>query len=63
MKVRDVIKRLEADGWIMDRMRGDHRQYKKANEPNVVTVSGHPADEVTPGQLQDIRRKSRLPLR
>jgi hypothetical protein len=27
MKVRDVIKAMEKDGWVLDRTRGDHRQY------------------------------------
>jgi len=26
MKVRDVIKEIERDGWVLDRTRGDHRQ-------------------------------------
>lgn len=63
MKVRDVIKRLEEAGWTMDRMRGDHRQFKKEGKRELVTLSGHPSGEVSPGQLQDIRRKSGLPLR
>jgi predicted RNA binding protein YcfA (HicA-like mRNA interferase family) len=28
MKVRDVIKRVEADGWYLDRTKGSHRQFK-----------------------------------
>ena len=27
MKVRDVIKAMGTDGWVLDRTRGDHRQY------------------------------------
>jgi predicted RNA binding protein YcfA (HicA-like mRNA interferase family) len=27
MKVRDVIKRLEQDGWHLARTKGSHRQY------------------------------------
>jgi len=26
MKVRDVLKMLEEDGWYLDRTRGSHRQ-------------------------------------
>jgi len=25
MKVREVIKRIEKDGWVLDRTRGSHR--------------------------------------
>ncbi|WP_325315480.1 type II toxin-antitoxin system HicA family toxin [Microcoleus sp. PH2017_28_MFU_U_A] len=28
IKVRDIIKQLEADGWYLARTRGSHRQYK-----------------------------------
>ncbi|WP_373524921.1 type II toxin-antitoxin system HicA family toxin [Nostoc sp.] len=28
MKVREVIKRLKADGWYLDRNKGSHRQFK-----------------------------------
>jgi predicted RNA binding protein YcfA (HicA-like mRNA interferase family) len=28
MKVRDIIKLLEQDGWYLKQTRGSHRQYK-----------------------------------
>jgi predicted RNA binding protein YcfA (HicA-like mRNA interferase family) len=45
MKVRDVIKELERDGWRLDRMRGSHRQYKHSTKPGLVTVPGKPGDD------------------
>jgi hypothetical protein len=33
MKVRDVIKAIERDGWVLDRTRGDHRQYVHPARP------------------------------
>lgn len=30
---------LEADGWIMVRQRGDHRQFKNPNKRGLVTIS------------------------
>jgi predicted RNA binding protein YcfA (HicA-like mRNA interferase family) len=33
MKVRQVIKRIEADGWRLVRQRGSHRQYKHPTKP------------------------------
>jgi predicted RNA binding protein YcfA (HicA-like mRNA interferase family) len=32
MKVRDVIKRLEADGWYRIRSKSGHRQFKHADK-------------------------------
>ena len=44
MKVRDLIKRLQADGWYLDRIRGSHRQFKHLDKPGVVTVPGKLSD-------------------
>ncbi len=65
MKVREVIKRIEADGWIFARYggRSSHRIYKKAGVTAEIAISGVASDDVSPGQLQSIRRKSGLPLR
>lgn len=47
MKVRDVVKAIEKDGWVLDRTRRDHRQYVHPGRPEAgtVTVPGHPGDE------------------
>ncbi len=58
MKVRDVIKRLEADGWIFNRQKGSHRTFKKAGVAEIVTVSGTDGKDVSPGQLQSIKRNA-----
>lgn len=65
MKVKEAIKRIEADGWKFARRggRSSHRIYKKAGVAAEITISGINSDEISPGQLQDIRRKSGLPLR
>jgi predicted RNA binding protein YcfA (HicA-like mRNA interferase family) len=46
MKVGEIIKRITADGWILVRTKGDHRQYKHAKKPGLVTIAGHSSDEV-----------------
>lgn len=40
MKVRDVIKRLAADGWYRIKSKSGHRQYKHSVKPGRVTVPG-----------------------
>jgi predicted RNA binding protein YcfA (HicA-like mRNA interferase family) len=60
MKVRDVIKRLEADGWYLARTRGSHRQYKHPTKPGLVTVAGKPGDDLAPGTLRSIWRQAGL---
>ncbi len=39
MKVGELIRLLEEDGWRLVRTRGSHRQYKNANKPGTVTVA------------------------
>ncbi len=60
MKVREVIKLLEAGGWWLDRMRGSHRQYKHPTNPNTITVPGRESDDIPTGTLHNILRKSAL---
>lgn len=46
MKVRDVIKMLEEDGWYLDRIRGSHRQFKHLVKKGTVTVVGKESIDV-----------------
>lgn len=63
MKVREVIKQLKDDGWVEVRQESSHRTFRKDGVKENVAVSGLDRDEVLPGQLSYIRRKSGLPLR
>jgi predicted RNA binding protein YcfA (HicA-like mRNA interferase family) len=58
MKVRDVIRLIEAEGWAFHRQRGSHRQYKHPMKPGKVTVAGKPSDEMAPGTLGSILRQA-----
>ena len=40
MKVRDLIKAIERDGWLNLRTQGSHRQYKHPVKRGRVTVPG-----------------------
>jgi predicted RNA binding protein YcfA (HicA-like mRNA interferase family) len=60
MKVRDVIKLIENDGWELDRTRGAHRQFKHPTKRGIVTVSGKPSVEVPPGTLNNILKQAGL---
>ncbi|MBN2197419.1 MAG: type II toxin-antitoxin system HicA family toxin [Polyangiaceae bacterium] len=54
MKVRDVIRRLQEDGWTQVRQRGSHRQFKHPTKLGLVTIAGHPSDELAPGTLNNV---------
>lgn len=60
MKVRDLIKRIEADGWVQARQRGSHRQFKHPTKPGTVTVSGKPNIDVPPGTLNNVLKQAGL---
>jgi predicted RNA binding protein YcfA (HicA-like mRNA interferase family) len=60
MKVKDLIKRIEADGWVQARQRGSHRQFKHPTKPGTVTVSGKPNIDVPPGTLNNVLKQAGL---
>jgi predicted RNA binding protein YcfA (HicA-like mRNA interferase family) len=60
MKVRDLIKLIEADGWYQVTTVGSHRQYKHLKKSVRVTVAGHPNDDVHPKTLASILRQAQL---
>jgi predicted RNA binding protein YcfA (HicA-like mRNA interferase family) len=54
MKVRDVIRLIERDGWRFERQRGSHRIYRHPNKPGTVTVAGGRGKEIQSGTLGNI---------
>ena len=57
MKVRDIIKKVEKDGWILVRTRGSHRQYKHPTKPGLITIAGKPNDDLAPGTLNSVLKQ------
>ena len=60
MKVRELLRLIEDDGWYLVVVRGSHRQYKHLNKPGRVTVAGHPNDDVAPGTLNSVLKQAQL---
>jgi predicted RNA binding protein YcfA (HicA-like mRNA interferase family) len=60
MKVREVIKLIEEDGWRLVKTRGSHRHFKHPTKPGKVTVAGKPSVDVPPGTLNSIFRQAGL---
>jgi predicted RNA binding protein YcfA (HicA-like mRNA interferase family) len=60
MKVREVVRMLVADGWVVVRQRGSHRQFKHPDKPGVVTVAGRPGHDLAVGTLRSILRQAGL---
>lgn len=60
MKVRDVIRLIENDGWYLVRTKGSHRQFKHPDKPGIVTVSGNLGKEMPPGTLNSVLKQAQL---
>ena len=41
MKVKEIIKKLEADGWVLVRQKGSHKQFKHPDKAELITVPDH----------------------
>jgi predicted RNA binding protein YcfA (HicA-like mRNA interferase family) len=60
MKVREVIKMIEADGWSLIAIKGSHRQYKHSVKTGRVTIAGHLNDDLAPGTLNSVFKQAKL---
>ena len=60
MKVREIIKMIEADGWFLVSTRGSHRQYKHPSKQGRVTIAGKPGDDVAAGTLNSVLKQAKL---
>jgi predicted RNA binding protein YcfA (HicA-like mRNA interferase family) len=56
--VREVLRRLEREGWYLVEQEGSHRHFKHPGKPGKVTVAGHPSDEIAPGTWSSIQRQA-----
>jgi predicted RNA binding protein YcfA (HicA-like mRNA interferase family) len=56
---REIIKIIEADGWVFMKAVGDHHHFKHPTKPGKVTVP-HPAKDVHPKTYKNIMRQAGL---
>lgn len=52
MKVRELTRLIESDGWVLVRTKGSHRQFQHPTKPGTVTIAGNPGVEVPAGTLK-----------
>lgn len=60
MKVRDVVKLVESDGWAQIAQKGSHRQFKHPTKPGRVTIAGKLSDDIGVGTLYSILRQAQI---
>ena len=61
MKVKEIIKLIEDDGWFLVRQKGSHMQFKHPEKKNVVTVACHKlSDDIAIGTEISILKQAGL---
>jgi predicted RNA binding protein YcfA (HicA-like mRNA interferase family) len=60
VKVRELIRLIESDGWVLVRTKGSHRQFQHPTKPGTVTIAGNPGVEVPAGTLNSALKQAGL---
>lgn len=60
MKVSDLLRLLDNDGWVIVRQRGSHRQLHHPTKKGTVTVSGKLSVDVPIGTLNSALKQAGL---
>jgi len=61
MKIRDIIKLIEQDGWYLVRQKGSHKQYKHPYKSGLVTIACHSfSDDLAKGTLFSVLKQAQI---
>jgi predicted RNA binding protein YcfA (HicA-like mRNA interferase family) len=60
MKVREILRLIEDDGWHLVRTKGSHRQFRHSSKPGTVTIAGKDSLDIPPGTLNSILKQAGL---
>jgi predicted RNA binding protein YcfA (HicA-like mRNA interferase family) len=60
LKVKEIIKIIEKDGWRLSRIKGSHRQYHHSLKKGTVTIPGKFNDDLHPKTLNSILKQANL---
>jgi len=60
MRVREAIRFIERNGWVLVSIKGSHRQFKHPVKKGRVTIAGNLGDELAKGTLNSILKQSGL---
>lgn len=63
MKIHEIIKLIEKDGWYEVRQKGSHKQYKHRTKKGLVTIACHKmSDEIAHGTLGSILKQAQIDI-
>jgi len=60
LKVKEVIKLFEKEGWVLVRTRGSHRQFHHPAKPGTVMIAGKESIDMPVGTLNSILKQAGL---
>ena len=60
MKVKELIKLIEKDGWYLVRVKGSHRQFHHPTKSGTVTIAGKESIDIPSGTLNSILKQAGL---
>ena len=60
MKVREIIRLIEKDGWVLYATKGSHRQFKHQVKPGRVTIAGKLNSDLHPALQHSILKQALL---
>ena len=60
MKISEIIRLLERDGWTLKRTTGSHRHFTHPTKPGLVTVAGKPSATLKPKTESSILEQAGL---
>jgi predicted RNA binding protein YcfA (HicA-like mRNA interferase family) len=58
VKIKEIIRIIEDDGWYYSRQTGSHRQFKHPVKKGTVTVAGKPSDDLDKGTQRSILKQA-----
>jgi len=60
MKISEIIRLLEQDGWVLKRTAGSHRHFSHPGKSGLVTVAGKPSATLKPKTESSILKQAGL---
>jgi predicted RNA binding protein YcfA (HicA-like mRNA interferase family) len=62
MKISELIKLIQNDGWFFVRQKGSHRQFKHISKKGTVTIAGKPSLDIPKGTLKSVLKQAQIKM-
>ena len=60
VKIKEILKLIEEDGWFLVAQKGSHRQFKHNIKAGRVTIAGKLSHDTAKGTLNSILKQAQL---